>query len=67
MNENKENKNQIMVPIELIDHDICMSCPEIRIENLQMVYYCGDKKSYGNRLRCVHFERCKHLTECCSR
>ena len=63
MNENEESKKQIMISVELLDHDICMACPEMAITNEQVIYYHGDSKSYDNRLRCEHVERCRKLVD----
>ena len=59
-----ENKTTIQFPIDLLDYDICLSCPELEIENQAMECYATDIKIYKNRLRCVHVERCRHLRDC---
>ena len=64
MNEN--DTKPILFPIEMLNYDICLSCPEMKIDNEQMIYYSGDKKTYENRLHCAHYERCRHLIDNCS-
>lgn len=64
MSTNEEKQKPVLFPIDLLDYDICMSCPDIEIENQQMVCYSGTEKLYSNRLQCAHVERCRHLRDC---
>lgn len=63
MSTNEEKQKPIMFPIDLLDYDICLNCPEIEIENNQLVCYAGEQQLYNNRLKCVHVKRCRHLLD----
>ena len=59
----KESKEPILFPIELLDYDICRTCPEMEIEVNRLEIFSADKKFYENRLKCEHHERCRHLMD----
>ena len=63
MNEEAPVKaeNEFMVPVKMIHPDICMTCPELEIENNQMEMWKADGINYLNRLECKHYKRCRHI------
>ena len=57
----EKSRNEYEVPVKMIHPSICMSCPELEIENNQMEMWSGDTIYYINRLECKHYKRCHHL------
>ena len=56
-----EVEGPILFPIDMLNYDICLKCPELDIENHRVECFFGDKKTYENHLFCAHYERCRHL------
>ena len=65
MNDGVQTKvnDEWMVPVKMIDPSICMTCPDLDVENQQMEMWYGERKTYTNRIVCRHYERCKLLLE----
>ena len=63
MNEESpiEATNEWLLPVKIIHPDICMTCGELDVENTQMEIWDGNFKTYVNRLKCRHYERCQLL------
>lgn len=65
MNDEKpiQATSEFLVPVKLINPDICMACPDIDIENEQMQISNFSSVTYVNRLVCRHYERCSALVK----
>ena len=62
---NEENpmrqNDEYLVPVRMINPDVCLQCPDLEVENEQLQMIEGKTLTWTNRLTCKHYCRCKNL------
>lgn len=56
-----EGTDEWLVPVRMIDPDVCMECPDLEVKNQQLQMIEGKTLVWTNRLICEHYSRCRNL------